>query len=522
MMTPKEVTALLASRQSYEEDIRRKEQQIAELKRQIAWFQRQLFGRKSEQRILGSSAQQLGLGEFLEKDGVPPAPEESVKSYQRKQRRKIPLQGSPEDTGLRFDASVPVEEIEVPNPALRGLKEDAYTVLDEECTYRLAQRPGSYVVLKYKRKVVKLKSEERISTPPAPAAVFEKSYADVSFLAGLLIDKFLYHLPLYRQHQRLQAAGVVLSRVTLTNLVHRTADLLEPIYYALFSSVLQSKVLAMDETPIKVGRAGNGKMKRSYFWPIYGDQDEVVFPFSPSHSTKVVHEALGEWCGVLLTDGYKVYDRFTEKVRDRIHAQCWAHTRRKFEEAQDAEPQLAAIALEIIGEIYAHEARIRKANLPPEKLLEFRAIHSKPPVDRFFSWLSEMFQTQVLLPSNPFSAAASYALQREEGLRVFLQYPAVPIDTNHLERTLRPIPMGRKNWLFCWTEIGARYVGIIQSILQSCRLQGVSPYTYLVDVLQRIDSHPAIDVHLLTPRLWKENFAHNPLRSDLERQYRAV
>ena len=107
--------------------------------------------------------------------------------------------------------------------------------------------------------------------------------------------------------------------------------------------------------------------------------------------------------------------------------------------------------------------------------------------------------------------------QRRTELSVFLADPKVPIDTNHLERALRPIPMGRRNWLFCWTEIGAKYAGIVQSLIATCRLHGVQPYDYLVDVLQRIDSHPAADVQRLTPRLWKEHFAANPLRSDLDR-----
>jgi transposase len=102
-------------------------------------------------------------------------------------------------------------------------------------------------------------------------------------------------------------------------------------------------------------------------------------------------------------------------------------------------------------------------------------------------------------------------------LRVFLEYPNVPLDTNHLEREIRAIALGRRNWLFCWTEVGAQYMGIVQSLLASCRLQGVDPYVYLVDVLQRIDTHPAFDVHLLTPRLWKQHFADTPLRSDLDR-----
>lgn len=536
-LTHEEIVTLLALNHSLQEQSAQKDEQISELERksadyqrkaqdyklkvedykhQLEWFKRQLFGEKSERRILHDCPDQLTLGECFAEREIPPAPQETIKSYQRKKRKKKPLAGTPDDSGLRFDEEqVPVEEIRVENPEIRGLCPDEYEVIGEKTTYRLAQRPGSYVVLKYVRETVKLKIREELVTPPAPPAVLEKSYGDVSFLVGLIIDKFLYHLPLYRQHLRLQASGIELSRTTLTNFVSRTADLLEPIYYALLSSILQSEVLTMDETPVRAGRKSKGKMKKAYFWPIYGDKDEIAFPFSPSRSTEVVREALSQWCGVLVTDGYKVYDRFAEKVSGVVHAQCWVHTRRYFEQALSVEPVLAAQALELIGNMYEHEKRIKKKKLCGSVKIQYRGEHIKPIVDEFFSWLSATFQKQVLLPSSPFTKAANYALDREAGLRVFLEYDNVPPDTNHIERALRPIPMGRKNWLFCWTEVGARYVGIIQSILQSCKLQGVDPYTYLVDVLQRIETHPAKEVHLLTPRLWKENFSQKPLRSDL-------
>ena len=118
--------------------------------------------------------------------------------------------------------------------------------------------------------------------------------------------------------------------------------------------------------------------------------------------------------------------------------------------------------------------------------------------------------------NSPIVQAANYVLQRREALKVFLEDPDVPIDTNHVERTLRVIPMGKKNWLFNWTEVGAHRVGILQTLLVTCKLQGVDPYVYLVDVLQRIDRHPANAIDQLTPRLWKEHFADNPLRSDID------
>ena len=134
-----------------------------------------------------------------------------------------------------------------------------------------------------------------------------------------------------------------------------------------------------------------------------------------------------------------------------------------------------------------------------------------------FAWVWEQRQREDLLPSNPLAKAVAYAHEREGPLRVFLGDAAVLIDTNHLERALRVIPMGRKNWNFCWTELGARHVGTLQSLLTTCRLQGVNPHTYLVDVLHCISRHPARNIIALTPRVWKERFAHAPLTSDVER-----
>ncbi|MDQ7008364.1 MAG: transposase [Acidobacteriota bacterium] len=137
-------------------------------------------------------------------------------------------------------------------------------------------------------------------------------------------------------------------------------------------------------------------------------------------------------------------------------------------------------------------------------------------MEEFFEWLEAELESRVLLPTNSFTKAAHYALSRRKELKVFLEHPGVPLDTNHLERQIRSIAVGRKNWLFCWTELGAEYVGVLQSLLQTCRLQGLSPYHYLVDVLQRVDSPPASEVALLTPRLWKERFGGDPLLSPLE------
>ena len=173
--------------------------------------------------------------------------------------------------------------------------------------------------------------------------------------------------------------------------------------------------------------------------------------------------------------------------------------------------------MEWIDQLYRIEEQIRKNNLQGEQKLEWRTKHSVPIVKDFWAWCDRQRQRMDLAKSSPLLKALGYALGRQAALEVFLGDPDVPIDTNHLERALRPIPMGRKNWLFSWTEVGARHIGVIQSLLVTCRLHDVNPYTYLIDVLQRIGQHPASRVDELVPRVWKENFASNPLVSDLQR-----
>lgn len=271
------------------------------------------------------------------------------------------------------------------------------------------------------------------------------SVADVSFVAGMLVDKFVYHLPLYRQHQRLQQSGIQLSRSTLTTLASRAIDLVTPIFHAQFGNILQSRVLAMDETPIKAGRKHKGKLRQAYFWPLYGAADEIAFSYSPSRASAHVREVLGEtFKGTLVTDGYEAYAKYAKNHALVTHAECWAHTRRYFERAKEAEPQAADEALAIIGALYRHEAHIQDKALTGETKLNYRTQHSEPMVNAFWAWCDSQCQRHDLLPSNPLSKALKYAMARVASLKVFLTDPDVPIDTNHLERALRPIPMGRR------------------------------------------------------------------------------
>ena len=191
--------------------------------------------------------------------------------------------------------------------------------------------------------------------------MIEGSRADVSFVVGMMVDKFAFHLPLCRQHQRLRDAGIKVSRHWLTHLMQQTVGLLEPIHHAQLESIRSGRVIAMDRTPIKAGPTGTGKMKAVYFWPVYGEQDEISFLYYPSRAGVHVQDALGlqpAKGAVLLSDGYGAYKKYAKKV-GLTHAQCWIHTRRKFDQAGAVEPARVAEALDMIGALYVIEAQIR-------------------------------------------------------------------------------------------------------------------------------------------------------------------
>jgi hypothetical protein len=316
----------------------------------------------------------------------------------------------------------------------------------------------------------------------------------------MAVDKFMYHLPLYRQHQRMKAQGITVSRASLTQWVHDFIDLFEPVYDALHQSIVSCKVVSMDETPHKAGTS-KGKMQQCYYWFLYGQSKEVYIHHNKSRSRQVAKDLLLDgFKGTLLSDGFSVYDSVAKELVLE-HANCWAHARRKFIEAEAQEPALTESAVTAIRLIYEKEAAAPKDD--KQKYLDFRHKEIKPLVDSFLDWLEREHHRIEGLPGNKYSKAINYTFKRRASLSVFLTNPEVPLDNNHTERAIRPIVLGRKNYLFCWSEIGAEKVAIIQSIILTCQLHGIDPWEYLTDVAPQISKDYSCAASL-TPRLWLE------------------
>ena len=483
----------------------------ASLKNRLKWLERHVFGRKSEKQQEPNPFQlSMDFGE-----DTPPVEEqeyEEVEVKAHKKRVKKRPNNLVTKEGLRFEEGTPVETIQIKPEGIEALPDDQVMVRHH---YKIAQNPKTYKVIHIEYHSIKRGDE--IFNPPAQPAVFEKSITDVSFLAMMLLDKFLYHLPLYRQHQRLTAAGIHVSRSSLVNWVTRLGQLLAPIADAQKASILLSAILAIDETPVKAGRdLSKKKMKTGCIWPMMGDQKEIVFSFTPTKNFADLKSVIGDYKGLLLTDGNTTYKSYCEECEDRTLANCWVHTRRYFERAGDDQPELSKRALGMIGALYQIEDRITKKKLEGVEKRDFRQKHSLPVVNQFFEWVQDQIRRSNGSKKEPFNVALNYAAAREEMLRVYLSDPELQPDTNHLERALRVIPMGRKNWLFAWNEIGADTLCVIQSLIVTCKMQEIDPYVYLVDVLQRVGEYPASKVADLTPRLWREKFADNPMKSIID------
>jgi transposase len=475
------------------------------LKSQVHWFKTQLFGQKSERRLSSEGPwQQQPL--FSPQETFPlaeetPEPSTTV-TYQRGKAKKKLLEEGAGESGLRFGPEVEVQEIEIPHPDIEGLAEDEYEVVREEVTERLCQRRSSYFIKRFRRKIIKRKESPTLSVAPVPAQALPRSYADDSFLTGLIVDKVLFHLPLYRIHQRLKESGITISRSSLTHYVHTVSDLLEVVFHFHVKSIFESKTIAMDETPIKAGREP-GKMKQGYFWPVYGEKDEVAFLFYPTRGHRVAHEILGtSFSGVLLSDDYGAYKAYAAQMTQVIQALCWSHTRRSFLDAAQVEPERVDEAIRQIRALYHKDAIAKNAGFSDEKLLLYRREEMAPLVDTFFDWLVAQQEYITHLPKSPFAKAVRYARDNEEGLRTFLSHPGVALDTNHVERANKVVAIGRKNYLFCTSEIGAEHLGLLYSLLYTVRLHGGNPYDYLHDVLSHI--HTATDDELakMIPRVW--------------------
>lgn len=482
---------------------------LAERDARIEQLMKALFGPSSERRSWASLApddQLLLEGMGLElPDNMPSGPPAKVDPKER------PKSAPRSKNKARYGPKATVVDIVLPVPGTEGIPPDQLELIESKVTERIFRLDSPYCVLRVHQNVYRKKDGCLEEFHPTPfGEVIPGSIFDVSMLAGMILDKYYLHLPIHRQHQALKSVDIHLDRGNMIRILHRLGVLLKPLGEALRLSVQSSAILTADETPTPAGRK-NGKMGKGYFWVFFGDQREVYFHFSTSRARKVLEDELSQFRGKLLCDGYIAYESFVAITEGPTLCQCWNHARREFLEVEKGEPERVKWVLRQLKAMYEIDERTR--GKPPDEILAVRQSEIKPLADGFFSFLKTTIAEGTFVPSDTFLKAAGYATTREAALRVFLDDPSVPMDTNHVERELRGHAVGRKNWTFHITEDGASHAAIFYSLIRSCLLQNVNPMTYLVDVLQRIVNDPKQDISLLLPRKWKERFEKAPMRS---------
>jgi transposase len=355
--------------------------------------------------------------------------------------------------------------------------------------------PGRFVRDVYHRETCKCRCGEYIVTAPAPEKALEGTRYDEGFVAHLMVSKCGDSLPLYRLEKQYRRAGINISRATMNDLLHRHAELLEPVGKCLTEEIAKSDVVLADETSIKL-QSAKGK---AWMWAFLAG-NLIAYRFSPSRSGKTPRDVLGTSQGTLLVDAYTGYNSVTG-VEGRERAGCLAHARRKLFEARDADEGVQG-ALELIQDVYRVEHDAKEQGIAQsESHLEMRKKRAAPAMGKLKVWLDE--RDGLHSPKSPIASAIGYAKNNWVELTRFLEDARIPVDNNRSEAALRVVALGRKNFLFVGHESAGENLATIYSLIATCDACGVNPMEYLPDVMRRLSSHPASQIRELLPDRWQ-------------------
>ena len=375
--------------------------------------------------------------------------------------------------------------------------------IGEEVSRKLDYTPGTFTVENHKRGKWVCLECETLTQAPMPVQLIDKGVATSGLLAHVLIAKFVDHLPLYRQTQIFARAGYPLARSTLAQWVGICGVHLQPLVDALRQHLLAQPVLHADETPVRMLSPGNGKTHQAYLWAYtstaFSTLRGVIYDFTEGRAGRHAQQFLGQWQGTLVCDDYAGYKVLFQEGAI-IESGCWAHARRKFFDVYQAnKSELANYALAQIQQLYLTERDLQALN--PEQRHQHRQTHMKPILDKLHQWMQE--QSLLMPPKSAILKALMYSLNRWQALTRLVDDARLPMDNNAVENLMRPIALGRKNWLFAGSLRAGMRAAAIMSLLQSAKLNGLDVHAYLTDVLTRLPTHKASQIDELLPHNWQ-------------------
>jgi transposase len=383
----------------------------------------------------------------------------------------------------------------------------ALALLGEDVSEVLEYVPAYFKVIRHVRPKFSCPKCQSVTQAAAPERVIVRGLAGPGLLAHVLVGKYCDHLPLYRQSEIYARAGVELERSTLADWVGQCSALLAPLVNALRRYVLSGQKLHADDIPVPVLQPGRGSTKQGRLWtyvrddrPASGlDPPAVWFAYTPDRKGIHPRTHLRDFRGILQADGYAGFDRLFNEV-DASHpikeAACWAHVRRKFYDIHQAtQSPIAMEALQRIGELYAIERQIRGQS--PQARQQARGEWSVTKLAQLHSWFIET--RRELSKKSELAGAINYALSRWQALTRYCEDGRIEIDNNSAERALRPVALGRKNYMFAGSDAGGERAAVLYSLLGTARLNGLDPEAYLRNVLSRIAEHPINRIEELLP-----------------------
>jgi transposase len=481
---------------------------IQQLKEQLDWFKRQLFGQRSEKTLGDLDEKQLLLAGFENLE----SPKEEEQTIATHTRRKPKREGQ---DAIVLPPDLPVQRVILDIPEEKKVCQETGQPLVQigvETTHRLAHKPGSYYIKEIVRpKYVHPKKEEAgIITAELPDSLLPKCLADESLLAEIITKKFADHLPLYRISEIMEREGIKISRKLLSQWVIRSGMALKPLYLEMLKRVLSSSNIFIDESPVRLLQKGG--CRTGYMWAVVGGSEEAdppyrIYNFRENRCHDNVLDILKDYRGIFHSDKYGAYLRLAEK-KVIVWCPCWTHNRRKFFEAEAGDPHFREWVLRKIRYLFMFE-KVAWARSPEERLW-IRKEKEIPIIDELIEKIKEKLADSKILPKSKLREAIGYFCSLIPYLKNYTKHPFSRLDNNVAERAIRPLAIGRKNWLFFGSPEGAEAGAIHLSLVQTCRGLSINPREYLEDIMRRIMSHPANKLEELLPDKWLAQLKHPP------------
>jgi len=472
--------------------LQKKDVRIAQLEKQVDYLKRQLYGGKAERYINPDpQARQLELFEGVdllpgEKEAAAKAEKEirsekEARAKRMEKAKKIAVRKSlPENLERKIEHIYP-----------EGYNPEEWDLLDEKeplYTEVLMKEPTKFYVLRtYRHKAIR-KADHIIVTADCPIKPIAKSYASSSLLADLMVDKYVDHIPFYRQHKQFERLGIKIPEPTILGWFQQVSDLLMPLHFRLWELMKKTNYLQCDETTLPVVRNDKHKTVKGYIWlvrdPMSGRQ--YFYWDKGSRSGEVVLKLFNGYQGALQTDGYERYELLDGK-KGIILLSCWAHARRKFSDAIKNDKERAEKALEQIQLLYEVERQIKDQALSFEDAAKLRVRLAYPIMVRLEKWL--VAEHAKVIKGSPIEKAILYTYNRFNKLSRYHLDGRYNIDNNGIENAARPVAVGRKNYLFCQNDDTAESTAIIYSFMGCCKAAGVDFRTWMIYFLDHVHDY---------------------------------